>query len=945
MMKLEERIFAEALDHSFAERAAFVARACGGDMPLEARMMALLRGYDGAGARLEVSPLGDSAELLRTQASRRVEYEEGSTIGPYTLLHKLGEGGCGGVYLAEQRKPVRRQVALKIIKLGMDTREMIARFEAERQALALMDHPNIAHVLDAGATAQGRPFFVMEPVHGVPVTQFCDEQRLSLTERVRLFIQICSALEHAHQKGVIHRDLKPSNLLVAMQDGAPAPKIIDFGIAKAMHERLTERTLLTAGEQFIGTPAYMSPEQLETGGRADVDTRSDIYSLGVLLYELLAGRTPFAAGELMRGGVDELRRIVREKEPLRPSAYVHSLSPIEALVLATRRRTDPTRLRAWLQGDIDWIVMRCLEKDRSRRYGTASGLALDLQRFLRNEPVSARPPSTVYTLCKLMRRNKLLFGALAAVVMALATGLTLSALALLREREARQQADLEASRSLQLARLMEDMLAGVGPQVALGRDTRLLRTILDETVVRMNTSLANHPDVEASFRETLGGIYRDLREYSAAGVMYERALRLRRDAWGNDHPAVAGLLHELGEVRRNQGRWAEAAALLSEAAEIRERRLGIDHVDTRASRNAALHVRRLMGNATPSLGAAGESSPTEAPAAPITVIRIGMAGGFAGGKPLMPNVLSLAYQQRILEQEFATDGIRIEWSSPSYYTAREIAARGDLDLAEVGPLHAWSARIVGLGHKLVLPSGGLHARMALVVPSDGPIQTLADLQGRRVGICLNTRSHLALCRLIERHGLQVAGFRFVSYAGHAAIDTAFSAGELEACMAESWGAGLALLAGARIVAVESEFDADSAGKLVVSAEFERRHPEVVQRVVTALVKAAAWISYEPNRETVLAAWAHSPERLKALRAASAGPRMKLFMSPLFDDFYQAKLRRDGEDARRFGLLPPDAELNLDGWLEPKYVERALIESGLVGYWSERNTRGEFVSTP
>ncbi|MHC4520252.1 MAG: serine/threonine protein kinase, partial [Planctomycetota bacterium] len=337
----------------------------------------------------------------------------GAVVGPYKLLEKLGEGGFGTVWAAEQKKPVKRRVALKIIKLGMDTKQVVARFEAERQALALMDHPNIAKVLDAGSTETGRPYFVMELVKGIPIIEYCDQVKLPVRDRLDLFIKVCNAVQHAHQKGIIHRDIKPSNILITLHDGVPVPRIIDFGIAKATQQELTEMTIYTQHNQFIGTPAYMSPEQAEMSG-LDIDTRSDIYSLGVLLYELLTGRTPFDTKELMQSGIDQMRKIIREQEPQKPSTRFATLQIEEQSTTATRHSTDSPRLISILRGDLDWIVMKCLEKDRTRRYETANGLALDVTRHLRNEPVIARPPTVVYQLQKAWRRNKVVYTAVAA---------------------------------------------------------------------------------------------------------------------------------------------------------------------------------------------------------------------------------------------------------------------------------------------------------------------------------------------------------------------------------------------------------------------------------------------------------------------------------------------------------------------------------------------------
>jgi WD40 repeat protein/serine/threonine protein kinase len=444
----DEVLIARLFDLPAADRPAFWQRACADDPALRTRHPEFARLFSAARSdsiepdtALTVPPFsGDAMSGLLASALSATDHEAvGTHIGHYKLLQKIGEGGFGSVWMAEQLEPIRRRVALKILKIGMDTEEVIARFEAERQALALMDHPNIARVFDAGATAAGRPFFVMELVRGVAITRYCDENRLTAEARLRLFISVCQAVQHAHQKGIIHRDLKPSNILVTLHDGTAVPKVIDFGIAKATDKQLTEKTLVTHFHAFVGTPAYTSPEQMEMSG-LDVDTRSDIYSLGVLLYELLAGRPPFDPDALMKSGLEAMRRTLRETDPPRPSHRLGTLTDADRTSVAHARGTDAAKLTLLLRGDVDWIVMHCLEKDRTRRYETANALARDVQRHLANEPVSARPPSTLYRTQKLFRRHKLAVCAAAAVAFSVVGGLIVSSTLFVSERTARRRA-------------------------------------------------------------------------------------------------------------------------------------------------------------------------------------------------------------------------------------------------------------------------------------------------------------------------------------------------------------------------------------------------------------------------------------------------------------------------------------------------------------------------
>jgi serine/threonine protein kinase/predicted negative regulator of RcsB-dependent stress response len=486
-----------------------------------------------------------------------IDEQIGTRVDRYKLLQRIGEGGCGVVYMAEQEEPVRRRVALKVIKLGMDTKSVVARFEAERQALALMDHPNIARVLDAGATETGRPYFVMELVRGIRITDYCDQSNLDTNQRLHLFIQICHAIQHAHHKGVIHRDIKPSNILVTLHDGVPVPKVIDFGIAKAIEGKLTDQTLFTAYEQFIGTPAYMSPEQAEMSGM-DVDTRSDIYSLGVLLYELLTGRTPFDSKQLMKSGLEEMRRTLRDKEPQRPSTILTTLHGTELKATAVHRHEEPPRLISLLKGDLDWIVMKALEKDRARRYETANGLATDIERYLNNEPVVARPPSRRYRFQKLVRRNKVVFAAGAAVTATLVIGLGASTYLFFRDRDAHQ----EQARLRETAEKAEKRENELRQQTEAREKINLAAVFVSQEKYEQAAKLLDEVKTPPP-KPSLDGVsaYRSVGEWLAlqdrwkeAAERYSALMEIDKlDKWGAvtlDYQACGVVLVESGELDR-----------------------------------------------------------------------------------------------------------------------------------------------------------------------------------------------------------------------------------------------------------------------------------------------------------------------------------------------------------------------------------------------------------
>jgi eukaryotic-like serine/threonine-protein kinase len=614
----ERTAFMEALEIADEhQRSEFLDRACGGDAQMRASVEELLKAHSGPGPFMERPAPSLATDIDETPSVER----PGAMVGPYRLIEQIGEGGMGIVFVAEQVQPLRRHVALKVIKPGMDSKQVVARFEAERQALALMDHPNIARVLDAGTTDAGRPFFVMELVRGIPISAFCDQARLVLRQRLELFVQVCRAVQHAHTKGIIHRDLKPPNVLVTSHDGIPVPKIIDFGVAKALQQQLTSQAVYTGVAQMIGTPLYMSPEQVEFNDLG-VDTRSDIYTLGVMLYELLSGVTPFDEERLRTVGFDEIRRIIREEEPPRPSNRLSTLGAALDTV-AERRAVDPRRLRETLHGELDWIVLKALEKDRTRRYETASVFAADIQRYLDDDVVEACPPSRSYRLWKFAKRNRAPLMSAAAVLVVLAGGFAGTALGLLeaqaerdrailaekseiqeriraegerdrakkaeKEAKAREKdaSDLAAEKNAILEFFQKNVLAAARPKDqngGLGHEATI-RAALDATESEIASAFQGQPMVEAAIRNSMGASYWYLGEAKLAIAHYERALNLRRENLGARHPDTLTVMSNLANAYRTAGRFNDAVKLHEETLKLRQYALGPKHPDTLISMN------------------------------------------------------------------------------------------------------------------------------------------------------------------------------------------------------------------------------------------------------------------------------------------------------------------------------------------------------------------------
>jgi serine/threonine-protein kinase len=654
-----ETILADAVEIAAPlARQAYLEQACAGDAALQRRLESLIANYFQAGSFLEQPMVSMNPEDIADGKKPEIGEGPGTVIGPYKLLEQIGEGGMGLVFMAEQTQPVRRKVALKVLKPGMDTRQVVARFAQERQALALMDHPNIAKFFDAGTTGaplsplagkgvggegSGRPYFVMELVRGVPITEFCDQRRFTTRQRLDLFVAVCQAVQHAHQKGIIHRDLKPSNVLVTLHDVVAVPKVIDFGIAKATTQRLTERTLFTHFAQMVGTPLYMSPEQAEMSG-LDVDTRSDVYSLGVLLYELLTGTTPFESETLKKVGLDEMRRLIREEEPPRPSQRVSTLAAEACTTVSERRGVDGRRLGQVLRGELDWIVMKALEKDRNRRYESASALAADVQRYLRDEPVEACPPSAGYRLRKFARRNRRVLvtaGLFAAVLVAAAAVSAWQAVVARdaqyqaesdrdRAKTAEQQAKTDSDRAqnaegkattnLERAKeaekratteaaiaravntfLQEDLLkqAGSAPDDGLvaNRDPDVtVREALRRASAGVGERFRDQPAVEAAIRTAIGDAYGSLGDYRLAAKHLERALELRRTHLGQDDQETLRVMENLADAYTWIGRCSDAIVMNKQLVESAKSRLHPDDPELLRYMTSLARVYRRAGD-------------------------------------------------------------------------------------------------------------------------------------------------------------------------------------------------------------------------------------------------------------------------------------------------------------------------------------------------------------
>jgi non-specific serine/threonine protein kinase/serine/threonine-protein kinase len=565
-----EQLFQAAVEREESQRAAFLAEACGGDAALRREVESLLAQDRELGSFLESPALDDVAKAMAGEEEQQGGVTEPKSIGPYRLVKKLGEGGMGQVWLAEQTAPLRRTVALKLIRAGMYDNSLLQRFQAERQSLAIMDHPSIAKVFEAGATAEGQPYFVMEYVPGAPITDYCDEKRLKIRERLELFIKVCEAVQHAHQKAIIHRDLKPANILVVEVDGQPTARIIDFGLAKATSRELGDDLSVTRAGGFVGTPGYMSPEQADPSTQ-DIDTRTDVYSLGVVLYLLFTGSLPHETKEWKNLPYDEVLRHLREDDPVRPSTRV-STDRETSTEIAECRQTEPKQLVSQLRGDLDWIAMKALERDRNRRYATPLGFATDIEHFLRNEPVVAAPPGTLYWTRKYVRRHRVGV-AVGAGLMMLLVAFTVAQASQLRRTER------ERDRANRITAFMTNMFKVSDPSQARG-NTITAREILDKASKDIDTELTKDPELQAQMLNVMGTVYFDLGLYQRAQSLLGRAVDLQRHVLGPESPDTLRSMSGLAMTLYHQGQYANAEKLERQALDVQRRRLGPEHPDT-----------------------------------------------------------------------------------------------------------------------------------------------------------------------------------------------------------------------------------------------------------------------------------------------------------------------------------------------------------------------------
>ena len=580
MTRSAEEIFHQVRGVPLSERAGQLNGACGDDATLRARVEALLQADAEVGDFLRTS--SESAPNLDHAAAATIDAPSrespGTRIGPYKLMEMLGEGGFGMVWLAERREPFVQRVALKIIKAGMDTKAVIARFEQERQALAVMDHPSVAKVLDAGMTAAGRPYFVMEHVAGEPITDYCDKHRLTIRQRLELFIPVCEAVQHAHHKGIIHRDIKPSNILVGVRDDQPVPKVIDFGVAKAVSHTLTDKTIFTETGQLIGTPEYMSPEQAEMRG-GDIDTRSDVYSLGAVLYELLTGEVPFESKILRGAGPEGIRKVIREQDPPKPSTRLTSMEADAVTVIAQQRRVERAELATQLRRELDWIPLKALRKDRTERYSSPADLARDIRNYLEGKPLEAGPESAAYRFKKLARRNKGLFAAVTSVAAALLIGVLGFAWQAHRIRIERDAAVAERAKAEAINGFVTEFLRSADPNQG---GTQAM-TIADAMMLALQTldrgELKDQPGAVAGLLRTIATILNGNGKSVEAEAPAVRALEIERELHPGDHPDVAASLFALAEVRETLGQAKDAESLAEQSLLMRRRLFVGDHAD------------------------------------------------------------------------------------------------------------------------------------------------------------------------------------------------------------------------------------------------------------------------------------------------------------------------------------------------------------------------------